>query len=305
MSAAAQSDVFARLLVIDGGEDLSGPLSVSPERYRVVHVPDGRSAVAALQDADYDIIVADLTALSDLDSGADKAVTRLARLGGQALLLAVSSSVSVSAAVEALQAGAHDCLVKPLTLTDLDARISVLRTRHDRRGAVSPMGRAPVASPGRLIAQAPATQVVLEQLKRIAPSPAPVFLSGEAGTGKRLAAETLHALGPSAHRPFIAVNCTLSLPRPASDTDAGLSLLAGTDGANALIGAGGGTLYLHEIGALGPEAQARLLALVEPEGTSVATSAFETPLALRVVCSTRQSSASTSRSADTETGSVL
>jgi two-component system repressor protein LuxO len=292
MSAAAISVVPARLLVIDRTKDLAEIACARPDAFEVTHAAGGHAGVAALQAGGCDVILADLSSLADLAGEPERAVSRLARLGGTALLLVVSTTDSVSAAVEALQAGAHDCLARPLTAADLLARIAVLRRRHDRRGVLPPMTRTPVSSPGRLVARSPQMQAVLEQLTRIAASPAPVFVSGEGGTGKRLAAETLHALGPLADHPFIAVNCAVAAPMvDVASSDTSLVRLAGFEGAQSLIEAGGGTLYLHEVGALGAMAQARLLQLVEP-GVPGPVSAMDLrPPSLRIICSTRKSPA--------------
>ena len=285
MPAAAPPDALQHLLVICRDAELADTLSGAGIAKSVQHAENGRSGAALLQADSFDVVLADLDSLADPDMTPDAAIGRLARLGKAALLLVVTGSDSVSAAVEALQAGAHDCLVRPVTPEELDARIAILRTRHDRHGAASlPPHGAHGTGSGRFIAHAPQMQVVLEHLERIAASPAPVFLSGEQGTGKRLAAETLHALGPHAGQPFIAIDCTRPLTaEPDPELDEGLVRLAGSDGARALTRAGGGMLYLREIGALGAIEQARLLSFVEPD----------TPgqLDLRVVCSTRQSPA--------------
>ena len=285
MPAVAPSDVSQRLLVIDRDAELADTLSGAGIAQAVQRAENGRSGAAVLQAEAFDVVLADLQSLADLDAAPDAAIARLARLGKSALLLVVTETDSVSAAVEALQAGAHDCLVRPVAPEEFDARIAILRTRHDHHGAVSlSHSGARASGSGRFVAHAPQMQVVLEHLERIAASPAPVFLSGERGTGKRLAAETLHALGPHAGQPFIAIDCTRALAAEHDpDLDEGLVRLAGKDGARALTDAGGGMLYLREIGALGSAEQARLISFVEPDTPG--------PLDLRIVCSTRRSPA--------------
>lgn len=292
MPAAASSDRPARLLLVDRERSLADIVSARPDVFELTHVTTGHAGAAALQAAGYDIVLADLESLADLANEPERAVAKLARLGGTALLLVVSTTDLVSAAVEALQAGAHDCLAQPLSVEDLTARIAVLRARHDRRGVLPALSRTPVPGPGRLVAYAPQMQAIVEQLTRIAGSPAPVFLSGEGGTGKRLTAETLHMLGPQASLPFVAVNCAVAAPRvEITSVNDSLGRLAGADGAQSLVRAGGGMLYLHEVGALGAAAQALLLQFLEPNGAGPAFDADAQPLSLRIVCSTRKSPA--------------
>ena len=287
MPAAALPDTCARLLVIANDRRLADAVADGPVYYETVVIPDARSGITALQEAGYDIILADLDSLGDVEG----AVTRLARLGGAALLLVVAETESVSAAVEALQAGAHECLSYPLSADTLTARIATIEERYQRRSGPLSLRKPSPARAARFIAQAPLMQVVREQLTRIAQSSAPVFLTGEGGTGKHLAAETLHSLGPNADKPFVAINCAMTPPPlDGSSPHAGLMQLAGQDAAEALITAGGGTLYLNEISALRPAAQARLLSFVDPD-LAVSVTGSGPKLGLRIVCSTRQSAA--------------
>ena len=137
MPVGASPDFPARLLVIDHGRDLAELTAAHPDVFTPLHVDSGRAGAAALHTGRYDIVLADLGSLSDLSEDATRAIARLARLGGTALIIAVSSTGSVSDAVSALQAGAHDCLVRPVRFEELGDRIAVLRTRHEpaRRAA--------------------------------------------------------------------------------------------------------------------------------------------------------------------------
>ncbi len=292
MPAEAQPQVSARMLVIDAGRHLLDAVSTSYVAHTLLHVRGGQAGAAALQASEFDIVLADLDSLTDLAETTERAVSRLARLGGTALLLVVSAHDSVSAAVEALQAGAHDCLTKPLTGAELTKRIATLKARYARHAGSAPDGRRLLSVRGRFIARAPQMQVILDQLSRIAPSSAPVFLTGEAGTGKRLVAETLHALGPGSERPFIVIDCArIALSEGETQSGSGLARLIGEASAQLLAQAGGGTVLFHEIGALPFSAQAHLFSLVDPDGATLSdTDRFLFPT-LRIVCSTHQNPA--------------
>ncbi len=289
MPEKASPDLPARLLVIDRERELADIVATQPAIFAPLHATDGRAAAAALTAGRYDVILVDLDSLADISGDTTHAVARLARLGGPALIIAISPNDSVSAAVAVLQAGAHDCLVRPISIEDLSARIAVLRARHDRRGTAQPVTRTPLIEPGRLIARSPQMKVLREQLARIANSPAPVFLTGESGTGKRLAAETLHAFGPHADLPFVAVDCAGAGRIHVSVHDDPLLQLAGPEATRALIRAGGGTLYLDEICGLGSAAQSQLMALIEPDGKGLAAAGYGAPIVLRIVSSTCRS----------------
>jgi PAS domain S-box-containing protein len=135
-------------------------------------------------------------------------------------------------------------------------------------------GRARV---GDLATRSPLMQRVLEALPAVAASPSTVLLLGETGTGKELVARTIHALGPRAKGPFVAVNCG-ALPDTLLESElfghtAGAFTGAVKERAGRFALGQGGTLFLDEIGEVSPALQVRLLRVLqertyEPLGSS-------------------------------------
>lgn len=123
--------------------------------------------------------------------------------------------------------------------------------------AMSPKNQA-VPGPGarvELLGASHAADALREAIPRLAASDAPVFLCGETGAGKALAARGIHAASSRRAGPFLAVNCaTLMAPLLAD---------APLDGNSPAASAQGGTLYLDEVGALPADQQAALLRLLE------------------------------------------
>src|SRR5262249_17836350 len=106
---------------------------------------------------------------------------------------------STENAVAALKAGAFDYLAKPVALEQPRALV---------KQAPKVPGKAPTRSPGyRLLGDSPAMQHVRQMIDRLAKSQAPVFINGESGSGKELAARMIHSGGTRTEQPFIAVNC--------------------------------------------------------------------------------------------------
>lgn len=105
------------------------------------------------------------------------------------------------------------------------------------------------------VASSPQMRAVLETAAAVARSDAPVFLTGEVGTGKTTLAGMVHELSPRARRPFVTLAC-------ATLTASGFACqVEGPDGA--LARAEGGSLYLDEIADLAPDVQAKVLRLIE------------------------------------------
>lgn len=129
-------DIAIRILLVDreGGEgmalidSLAAALAVLPD---VVAVRGGRDAVELLRAATFDLLLVDLDSLSDLSDN-DAAVARLVRLAPGALVVALSDGGSVTAALAALSAGAHDYVARPIEGAALAGRLSELAQRHGR-----------------------------------------------------------------------------------------------------------------------------------------------------------------------------
>jgi transcriptional regulator with GAF, ATPase, and Fis domain len=118
-----------------------------------------------------------------------------------------------------------------------------------------------------IVGRSPALRVILEQVRQVAATDAPVLLLGETGTGKELLARTLRASGPRRDRPFVTVNCA-ALPMGLIESELfGYEKGAFTGATQAKPGrfalAGSGTLLLDEISDLDPALQVKLLRALE------------------------------------------
>jgi PAS domain S-box-containing protein len=120
---------------------------------------------------------------------------------------------------------------------------------------------------GDLVSRSPAMQKLFEVLPAIAASPSTVLILGETGTGKELAARTIHTLSPRREGPFIAVNCG-ALPDTLLESElfgykAGAFTGAAKDKPGRFALAKGGTLFLDEIGEVSQALQVRLLRVLQ------------------------------------------
>jgi formate hydrogenlyase transcriptional activator len=120
---------------------------------------------------------------------------------------------------------------------------------------------------GEIVGRSPALQAVVEKVRQVADTTAPVLLLGETGTGKELLARALHAHGQRHARAFIAVNCAALAPTLIESELFGHEKGAFTGAHQAKPGrfelADQGTLFLDEIGELDPALQTKLLRVLE------------------------------------------
>ena len=127
----------ARLLLIDRdgelGRRLAGPLDAelaSPPI--VIELSAGRQSLELLRSSEFDVVAADLDALSDLSERLDDRIAKLARAAAGALIVALTSDASISVTLSAMRAGAHDCVCNTLDGSALVARIGELARRHGK-----------------------------------------------------------------------------------------------------------------------------------------------------------------------------
>jgi two-component system, repressor protein LuxO len=296
---ACGADAAARLLLVDrdpaAGRALSGVLGaclVTPSQIEVA--PGGRRAAEMLRENAYDIVLADLASVDELAPQTEDAVARLAKLADGALLIALSEGASVSAAVAAMRAGAHDFVAKPVNAAAFATRIGELAQRHGKARALTIDGGQVRHGAGfaGFVGASSQMQFVYEQIERIAPSSAPVFITGESGTGKDVCAEALHSQGPRAGKRFVAVNCA-AIPRELMEAELfgvarGAYTGAHEDRKGAAELADGGILFLDEIGEMDLSLQSKLLRFLQTGAVSRIGDASMRQVDVRVICATNR-----------------
>lgn len=283
-----EQDGLAAQLVAEG---LAQNLVTAP---RITLTTTGRQAADALREGRFDIVLADLSSLGDLDDRGEEAVARLTRLANGALVLALSDGGSVSAAVGAMRAGAHDYMAKPITGPALAAKIGELAERHGKGRTLSLEAHSGgrMADYAGFIGASSAMQFVYEQIGRIATSSAPVFITGESGTGKDVCAEALHAQGSRAGKRMVAINCA-AIPRDLMESELfgvarGAFTGAHEDRKGAAELADGGTLFLDEIGEMDLSLQSKLLRFLQTGTLSRVGESSVRRVDVRVICATNR-----------------
>jgi len=180
-------------------------------------------------------------------------------------VIMVTAFADVATAVSAMQLGAYDFVIKPLMMEDFVATVGRAMERTVLRGQVEDLRRhvSTLESFGDLMGASEASRGIADQVRRIAPTPLTVVVSGETGTGKEVVARALHRGSLRADGPLVAVDCG-AMP----DTLMESALFGHERGA--FTGADrrkdgyfqlarGGTLFLDEIGNLPLGPQAKLL----------------------------------------------
>src|SRR5690606_30107613 len=211
-----------------------------------------------------------------------------------ALTIALSEGASVTAAVAAMRAGAHDFIARPISGPAFAARIGELAQRHNKARALTIDGAVARRASGfaGFVGASSQMQFVYEQIERIAPSSAPVFITGESGTGKDVCAEALHEFGARANKRFVAINCA-AIPRELMEAEMfgvarGAYTGAHEDRKGAAEIADGGTLFLDEIGEMDLSLQSKLLRFLQTGAVTRVGEAEARQVDVRVICATNR-----------------
>jgi len=181
----------------------------------------------------------------------------------------ITGSSAIDHAIEALRAGASDYLLKPFRPAQLDAVYQRVEERRRLEVELDTL-RSELQETGRLgemVGRSPVMQEAFESLRKVARTLAPVLISGPSGSGKEVAARTIHRLSRRVGKPFVAFNCGAVSPTLIESELFGHERGSFTGADRRRVGyfeeANGGTLFLDEITEMSPELQVRLLRVLE------------------------------------------
>jgi NtrC-family two-component system response regulator AlgB len=257
-----------RVLIVDDEPNIRRTLRAALEAsgHTLMEAATRTEAVRAVERSAYDV------ALVDLKLGPESGLELLEPLLGQLPRLAIiviTAYASVDTAVEAMRRGAFDYLPKPFTPAQVRAvleRVARLKGLRDRVADLEDYVHREVPE-AELQGRDPQLRRILDLARRIAPTEAPVLISGENGTGKGVLARALHAWSQRSDRPFVTVHCP-SLSPELLESDLfghvrGAFTGAIRDAPGKVATAEGGTLFLDEIGELPLTLQPKFLRFLQ------------------------------------------
>lgn len=268
----------AKILVVDDEPSQRKMLqaNLSLEGYQVFEADDGANAIARVSEEFFDLILMD-NRMSHVDG--IEALKEIKKISPGIPVIIITAYASVETAVEALQAGAHDYLTKPLDIEELKFKVqqSLEFWRLKEDNILQKRRIENLFDASRIVGRSQKMKDVLETVAMVAPTEASVLILGESGTGKELIANALHLGSNRSDKRFIKVNCA-ALPETLLESELfGHEKGAFTGAVGRRAGrfelADGGTIFLDEIGEMTPATQAKLLRVLqerefEPLGSS-------------------------------------
>lgn len=273
--------VHATVLVVDDEADIRELLELSLVRMGLGVESAGSvaEAKALLQTRTFDLCFTDMR-LPDGD-GLDL-VRHIGEHCGDLPVAVITAYGSMENAVSALKAGAFDYLTKPLSLDQLRTlvRSALFLPRKDQ-----PDWQV-------LLGDSPAIRQARSMIEKLARSQAPIYITGESGSGKELAARLIHEKGARRDRAFVPVNCG-AIPENLMESEffgyrKGAFTGAEADREGFFHVANGGTLFLDEVADLPLAMQVKLLRAIQEKRVRKVGATAEDAVDVRIICATHQ-----------------
>ncbi|MDR1933978.1 MAG: sigma-54 dependent transcriptional regulator [Candidatus Accumulibacter sp.] len=282
-----------RVLVIDDEEDIRELLDLTLARMGLSADCAGTVAEARqlLKKGRYSLCLTDMR----LPDGEGLEIVRLISADyGETPVAVITAFGSADNAIAALKAGAFDYLAKPVALDQLRTLIksAINLPKAGTAHEASKSKLAGSAGAGQLTGNSAAITAVREMIDKLAHSLAPVYISGESGSGKELAARLIHHCSSRRAAPFIPVNCG-AIPENLMESEffgyrKGAFTGAESDRDGFFQTANGGTLFLDEVADLPLPMQVKLLRAIQEKRVRKVGSATEEPVDVRIVSATHR-----------------
>ncbi len=255
-----------RMLIAEDKEAMRRSLVrlFSEKGHEVIEAGSGAEALERFNDMEVDLVITDLQ-MGEVDGL--QVLREVKKRSPQTPVLMVTAFGTVETAVEAMRQGAFDYLLKPFSLTEIEARVEKALEQRRLLTENRYLRETLNHTVGRMVGRSDRMQQVYRLIEKVAPYPSPVLVLGETGTGKELVAREIHRLSAHKAGPFIAVNCG-AIPENLLESELFGYEKGAFTGATAqkkgwLEMAEGGTLFLDEIGELPLSLQVKLLRFLQ------------------------------------------
>jgi len=253
------------ILVIDDEPNILTTVrrSLELEGYAVEVAGSGAAGLAKLVEHDIDLVLLDV--MMPGETGLE-VLPKLRQAKPETMVVMMSGNATIETAVNATKAGAFDFIEKPLSgdklLITVQNTLSFARLRYENQ-RLRGRARADFA----MIGKGAAMRAIFDKVAKTAPTTGRVLITGENGTGKELVARAVHEHSKRADGPFVKLNCA-AIPSELIESELfGHEKGAFTGATQQRRGkfelADGGTLFLDEVGDMNPNAQAKVLRVLQ------------------------------------------
>ena len=283
----------ARVLVVDDEPMVCLALTnwLEEENYFAQAVEDGPQAVQAVREENWDIVLLDLR-MPGMDGM--EVLKQVKEIAPQTVVIMMTAYASIPGAVQAMQEGAYDYIVKPLDVDQLTLMLKRI-VEHQQLITENILLRKRLTEQYEyedIIGRSEAMQEVFSMIKAVTDTNATVLITGETGTGKELVARAIHSNSSQRYGPFVATSCG-ALPETLLESELfGYEKGAFTGADRTKKGrfelANEGTLFLDEVGDISMKTQIRLLRVLQEKSFSRLGGTEQIKVDVRLVSATNR-----------------
>ncbi len=285
---------MTRVLIVDDEESICWGLAklCSQLTFESEIASSAERGLELASKSNFDLVVMDVR-LPGIDG--ISAIEQFQALLGKVPVITITAFGDLQTAIDAIQKGAFEYIVKPFDLEVVRSKIQqAVATRNLARAVdeKKPSEESGGSLGFRFVGASPLMQEVYKQIALTTTSESPVLVTGESGTGKELTARSIHDFGGRASGPFVAVNIASLSPSLAESElfghIKGAFTGADTDRTGLIQQAHGGTLFLDEIAEIPIGIQVKLLRVLDSGEVTPVGSSMPIKTDFRLISATHQ-----------------
>lgn len=272
-----------KIAIVEDDINMRKSLEIAMAEYPHFEVHTFKNPKDALKklDESFELIISDIN-MPGMD-GIEFAKT----LAGKYEIIFITGNATLSKAIESIQLGVKDFLLKPFEIETLVAAIERSATVQKKSKKTAP--KCTLKS-GSFLGTSPALEKLLSYIHKAARTDASILLLGESGVGKEVFACHIHEKSSRFDKPFIAINMA-AIPENLIESELfGFEKGSFTDAIETKIGqfelASGGTLFLDEIAEMPYSLQAKLLRVLQEREIRRLGSSKSIKIDVRIICAT-------------------
>ena len=281
-----------RILIVDDEPDIRELLEITLGRMslQTASAKDVAGAKRLLATEKFNLCLTDMK-LTDGDG--IELVEHISKNYSQIPVAMITAHGNTETAIKALKAGAFDFVSKPVDLKKLRNLVtSALSLSQKDNSTVRLNGEVEHNSGPSITGQSPQINKLREKISKLSRSQAPIFISGESGSGKELAARAIHDNSARSAAPFIAVNCG-AIPQELMESELFGHMKGSFTGAEQnkqglFQAAQKGTLFLDEVADLPLHTQVKLLRVIQEKSIRPVGAQNELPIDVRLLSATHK-----------------
>ncbi|MBN1570095.1 MAG: sigma-54-dependent Fis family transcriptional regulator [Acidobacteria bacterium] len=290
------------ILVVDDEPNIIEVLEIvlQDEGMEVLKSGSGREALALLQEKRVDVVISDIR-MPDF-SGVEL-LREAKQLSPDTIFIMITAFASTETAIEALQHGAYDYITKPFRMEELRDIVyrALEKKRSQKQQSPAPSTNMEALQGQKLfqalhgshvVGRSPKMVEVYRTIGTIAMGDSTVLITGESGTGKELVARAIHEASRRREKPFVSINCG-AFPETLLESELFGYMKGAFTGAvgnkrGLFEAAGGGSIFLDEIGDMTAAMQVKLLRVLQERRLRPLGGTNEITVDVRVIAATNQ-----------------